>query len=116
RSRGREAAAAGKTLLPSLSNQEHGSPRHSRDDAAGNDARRHGCCGESRRRALPRSKGQTILLPLTDREIPVVFDEYVDPEFGTGVVKITPAHDPNDYELGLRHDLAQVIVIDPQAR
>jgi valyl-tRNA synthetase len=61
-------------------------------------------------------KGQTILLPLTDREIPVVFDEYVDPEFGTGVVKITPAHDPNDYELGLRHDLPQVVVIDPQAK
>jgi valyl-tRNA synthetase len=61
-------------------------------------------------------KGQTVLLPLTDREIPVVFDEYVDPEFGTGVVKITPAHDPNDYELGLRHDLAQVVVIDSQAK
>src|SRR5687768_10971323 len=61
-------------------------------------------------------KGQTILLPLTDREIPVVFDEYVDPQFGTGVVKITPAHDPNDYELGLRHNLAQVVVIDPQAK
>jgi valyl-tRNA synthetase len=61
-------------------------------------------------------KGQTVLLPLTDREIPVVFDEYVDPEFGTGVVKITPAHDPNDYELGLRHNLAQVVVIDPQAK
>jgi valyl-tRNA synthetase len=61
-------------------------------------------------------KGQIVLLPLTDREIPVVFDDYVDPEFGTGVVKITPAHDPNDYELGLRHDLAQVVVIDPQAK
>ena len=61
-------------------------------------------------------KGQTILLPLTDREIPVVFDEYVDPEFGTGVVKITPAHDPNDYDLGLRHDLPQVVVIDNQAK
>lgn len=61
-------------------------------------------------------KGQTILLPLTDREIPVVFDEYVDPEFGTGVVKITPAHDPNDYEIGLRHDLPQVVVIDPHAK
>ncbi|HEY2962511.1 MAG TPA: valine--tRNA ligase [Pyrinomonadaceae bacterium] len=61
-------------------------------------------------------KGQTVLLPLTDREIPVVFDEYVDPEFGTGVVKITPAHDPNDYEVGLRHDLPQVVVIDPQAK
>jgi valyl-tRNA synthetase len=61
-------------------------------------------------------KGQTILLPLTDREIPVVFDEYVDPQFGTGVVKVTPAHDPNDYEIGLRHDLPQVVVIDPQAK
>jgi valyl-tRNA synthetase len=61
-------------------------------------------------------KGKTILLPLTDREIPVVFDEYVDPQFGTGVVKITPAHDPNDYEIGLRHDLPQVVVIDPQAK
>lgn len=61
-------------------------------------------------------KGQTILLPLTDREIPVVFDEYVDPEFGTGVVKITPAHDPNDYEIGLRHNLPQVVVIDNHAK
>ena len=61
-------------------------------------------------------KGQTILLPLTEREIPVVFDEYVDPEFGTGVVKITPAHDPNDYEIGLRHNLPQVIVIDNYAK
>jgi valyl-tRNA synthetase len=61
-------------------------------------------------------KGQTILLPLTDREIPVVFDDYVDPQFGTGVVKITPAHDPNDYEVGLRHNLDQVVVIDPHAK
>src|SRR5690349_5818300 len=61
-------------------------------------------------------EGQTILLPLTDREIPVVFDEYVDPQFGTGAVKITPAHDPNDYEIGLRHNLAQVVVIDPHAK
>jgi valyl-tRNA synthetase len=60
--------------------------------------------------------GQTVLLPLTNREIPIVTDEYVDPEFGTGAVKITPAHDPNDYEMGLRHDLPQVIVIDPHAK
>jgi len=60
--------------------------------------------------------GQTILLPLTSREIPIIADEYVDPEFGTGAVKITPAHDPNDYEMGLRHDLPQVIVIDPYAK
>src|SRR5690349_15193753 len=60
--------------------------------------------------------GQTVLLPLTNREIPIIADEYVDPEFGTGAVKITPAHDPNDYEMGLRHNLAQVVVIDPYAK
>jgi len=60
--------------------------------------------------------GQTILLPLTDREIPIIADEYVDPEFGTGAVKITPAHDPNDYEMGLRHNLSQVVVIDSYAK
>jgi len=60
--------------------------------------------------------GQIVLLPLTNREIPIVADEYVDPEFGTGAVKITPAHDPNDYEMGLRHDLPQVVVIDSYAK
>lgn len=60
--------------------------------------------------------GTTLKLPLTNREIPVVADEFVDPEFGTGAVKVTPAHDPNDYELGLRHDLEQVVVIDPFAK
>jgi valyl-tRNA synthetase len=60
--------------------------------------------------------GRTILLPLTNREIPLIADEYVDPQFGTGAVKITPAHDPNDYEMGLRHDLPQVIVIDRYAK
>ena len=60
--------------------------------------------------------GATILLPLTDREIPVVADEFVDPEFGTGAVKVTPAHDPNDYEMGVRHNLEQVVVIDQFAK
>jgi valyl-tRNA synthetase len=60
--------------------------------------------------------GQTILLPLTGREIPIIADEYVDPAFGTGAVKITPAHDPNDYEMGLRHNLPQVVVIDSYAK
>lgn len=50
--------------------------------------------------------GQLLRLPLTDKTIPVIADEYVDPEFGTGCVKITPAHDPNDFEVGLRHRLA----------
>ena len=59
---------------------------------------------------------QHLMLPLTDREIPVVADEFVDPEFGTGAVKVTPAHDPNDYEMGVRHDLAQIAVIDAHAK
>ncbi len=63
-----------------------------------------------------RSAGPTILLPLTDREIPIIADEYVDPEFGTGAVKVTPAHDPNDYEMGVRHNLPQVVVIDHHAK
>jgi valyl-tRNA synthetase len=60
--------------------------------------------------------GATLLLPLTDREIPVVADEFVDPEFGTGAVKVTPAHDPNDYEMAVRHNLEQVVVIDQFAK
>ena len=60
--------------------------------------------------------GATLILPLTGREIPVVADEFVDPAFGTGAVKVTPAHDPADYELGLRHTLPQIVVIDQFAR
>ncbi|MBE9525595.1 MAG: valine--tRNA ligase [Proteobacteria bacterium] len=58
--------------------------------------------------------GKTIKLPLTDREIPIIADDYVDPEFGTGCVKITPAHDFNDYEMGKRHDLPilNILTID----
>lgn len=56
--------------------------------------------------------GKKVMLPLMNKEIPVVADEYVDMEFGTGVVKITPAHDPNDFEVGLRHDLPQVNVMN----
>lgn len=56
--------------------------------------------------------GKTLVLPLTGRTIPVVADEYVDPEFGTGAVKITPAHDPNDFEVGLRHDLPVLRVMN----
>jgi valyl-tRNA synthetase len=60
--------------------------------------------------------GWTVLLPLTTREIPIIADEYVEAEFGTGAVKITPAHDPNDYEMGVRHDLPRIVVIDQHAR
>ena len=56
--------------------------------------------------------GKEIALPLTGRTIPVVADEYVDLEFGTGCVKVTPAHDPNDFEIGLRHNLPQLLVMD----
>ncbi len=60
--------------------------------------------------------GYHVLLPLTGREIPIIADEYVDPEFGTGAVKITPAHDPNDFEVGKRHDLERIQVIDFDGR
>ncbi|MFF0474344.1 valine--tRNA ligase [Streptomyces sp. NPDC004284] len=56
--------------------------------------------------------GKQIKLPLTDRTIPVVADTHVDPEFGTGAVKVTPAHDPNDFEIGRRHDLPSLTVMD----
>ena len=59
--------------------------------------------------------GRKILLPLMDREIPVIADSYVDPAFGTGVVKITPAHDPNDFEVGKRHNLPQIDVMTNDA-
>ena len=59
--------------------------------------------------------GKTLVLPLVGREIPVVADEYVDKEFGTGCVKITPAHDPNDFEVGLRHNLEQIKVMNDDA-
>ncbi len=60
--------------------------------------------------------GKTVILPLMNREIPIIADSYVDKEFGTGAVKITPAHDPNDFEVGLRHDLPQIRVMDDSAR
>lgn len=60
--------------------------------------------------------GATLDLPLTGREIPLFADDYVDAEFGTGAVKVTPAHDPADYEMGVRHNLPQVVVIDQHAR
>ncbi|WP_029097492.1 valine--tRNA ligase [Brevibacillus thermoruber] len=56
--------------------------------------------------------GKTVILPIVGREIPIVADDYVDPAFGSGAVKITPAHDPNDFEIGLRHNLPQIVVMD----
>jgi valyl-tRNA synthetase len=60
--------------------------------------------------------GKHVMLPLTDREIPIIADEYVDQTFGTGAVKITPAHDPNDFEMGERHKLERIQVIDHQGK
>ncbi len=59
--------------------------------------------------------GKMLKLPLTDREIPVIADPYVDKEFGTGCVKITPAHDPNDFEVGKRHSLEEIIILNDDA-
>ena len=60
--------------------------------------------------------GRTALLPLVDREIPVIGDDFVDPAFGTGMVKVTPAHDPNDFQIGLRHELPRINIFDVSAR
>ena len=60
--------------------------------------------------------GKTIILPIINREIPIFADEYVDIEFGTGCVKVTPAHDPNDYEMGLRHKLEVINIFHPDAK
>lgn len=60
--------------------------------------------------------GKTVRLPLMDREIPIILDDMADPQFGTGVVKVTPAHDPNDFEAGKRHDLPRIKVINEKAQ
>ncbi|MCL2627881.1 MAG: valine--tRNA ligase [Oscillospiraceae bacterium] len=60
--------------------------------------------------------GKTAVLPLVGRELPIIADDYVDSEFGTGCVKITPMHDPNDFDIGQRHNLEQVLVIDDNAK
>jgi valyl-tRNA synthetase len=60
--------------------------------------------------------GCAVILPLAEREIPIIADDFVDPQFGTGLVKVTPAHDPDDFEIGRRHDLPQMIVFDISAR
>ena len=60
--------------------------------------------------------GRSVTLPLVGRTLPVVCDEFVDPEFGTGIVKVTPAHDPNDFAVGQRHDLECITILDEKAR
>ena len=56
--------------------------------------------------------GKTLILPIVGRRIPLFADSYVDPQFGTGAVKVTPAHDPNDFDMGTRHNLEQIVVIN----
>jgi len=63
-----------------------------------------------------RMIGKTVKVPLIDREIPIVADEHVDPAFGTGAVKVTPAHDVNDFEIGLRHNLQNIVILDADAK
>jgi len=60
--------------------------------------------------------GKRVMLPLMNREIPIILDNLADPQFGTGVVKVTPAHDPNDFEAGKRHNLAKITVIDEEGK
>lgn len=60
-------------------------------------------------------QGKKVIVPMVGRVVPIVFDNHADPEFGTGVVKITPAHDPNDYEVGLRHNLPRIICMNKDA-
>ena len=60
--------------------------------------------------------GKMVILPIVGREIPIIADDYVDKEYGTGAVKITPSHDPNDFEVGKRHNLGQCIVMDKDAK
>src|SRR5690606_29698323 len=58
-------------------------------------------------------KGKNVIIPMVNRAVPIIFDRYVEMEFGTGVLKVTPAHDPNDYEIGLRHNLEVIDTFNP---
>ena len=60
--------------------------------------------------------GKTCILPLVNRELPIIADEYVESDFGTGCVKITPCHDPNDFEVASRHDLPHILILDDNAK
>lgn len=60
--------------------------------------------------------GKTVILPIVGRELPILADEYVDIDFGSGAMKVTPAHDPNDFEIGQRHQLENIIVMDENGK
>ncbi len=89
---------------------------HRRHHPAGDDAGRHRRRGAPGGRTLPGLVGRDVRLPLVDRLIPIVADDAVDPGFGSGAVKVTPAHDPTDFEIGRRHELPSIDVMTPEAR
>ena len=88
---------------------------HRGDHAARDHARRYCDCRESKDERYTHLHGKKALLPLMNREIPIITDELAQPEFGTGAVKVTPAHDPNDFQAGKRHSLPQIDVMDEHA-
>ena len=116
--------------LEVLSEEEAGSLWHIRYPARGQQGliwwsrprARKPCSAIPRSRSIPRMSatrhliGKQVELPLTGRQIPIIADDYVDPEFGTGCVKITPAHDFNDYEVGKRHNLPLINIFTIDAR
>ena len=67
-------------------------------------------------RDLSHLHGKTAVVPLVDREVPIILDEYVDIEFGTGCLKVTPSHDENDYKLGEKHKLQSIDIFDDEGR
>ena len=116
RPRSRSQGRAGQPLVHPISARRRLRLDQGRDHAARDDARRYRRRGASRGRALPRAGRQEGALPLIGREIPIIADAAVDSAFGTGAVKITPAHDFNDFEMGRRHGLPQISVMDTRAR
>ena len=82
----------------------------------GDDAGRHGDRRPSRGRRYMRLIGETAILPLVGRRLRIIADPYVKPEFGTGALKITPGHDPNDFEIGRAHGLEELVVIGEDGR
>ena len=113
RPRGRAARGQGQSLALQLSDRGQRPEHHRRGhDAARDDAGRYRRRRASRRRKRQAPDRQARVLPLVGRRIPIVADEYADPEKGTGAVKITPAHDFNDFEVGRRHKLEAINIFD----
>ena len=108
---------AGPSVAHRVSGERQFDEAGGRDHAAGDDAGRYRGRDQSERSARRRSwRGKTVRLPLMDRDIPIILDEMAELGFGSGAVKITPAHDPNDFEAGKRHNLPSIQVIDGNAQ